>query len=180
MLTRFPISGAESAPSECSRERGRWDRLRIGLIFAMSVIGTGPHLVAAWFKRPSDADTRIRRPRQLNTKRPGHAGRRTKSWEEAWQSNTPTSDSQEALKPHTVQVVHAVRRQEDRTHSTPPIGCACVRSVRRLISFMGAPGAAALARPRGDESFHGQLPEVFAVSGRQVVDVLNNHTDHLF
>jgi hypothetical protein len=37
-------------------------------------------------------------PRSLNTKRPGRAGSRTKSWEEAWQSNTAIGDSQEALR----------------------------------------------------------------------------------
>jgi hypothetical protein len=37
-------------------------------------------------------------PLTLNTKKPGRAGSRTKSWEEAWQSNTATGDSQEAVR----------------------------------------------------------------------------------
>jgi hypothetical protein len=40
----------------------------------------------------------LRPTRVVNTKRPGRAGGRTKSWEEAWQSNTATGDSQEAVR----------------------------------------------------------------------------------
>ena len=38
-------------------------------------------------------------------------------------------------KPHTVQVVHAVRRQEDRTHSTPPYR-VCVCAFCATVNFV--------------------------------------------